>query len=108
MTNTPFDVDNWMDVIAYLVIGLPALVAAVATWHNQSKYRERFNKHEASQQAVLDEVKNSHETNLRDDIDALADSIDRGFTEVHHQIDGLRAELRTERVERIEGDRRHR
>lgn len=104
--NTPFNVDNWMDVIAYLVIGLPALVAAVATWRNQEKYRERFSKHEASQQAVLLEVKNSHETNLRDDIDALALSIDKGFSEVHQQINGLRSELRTERVERIEGDRR--
>lgn len=104
--NTPFNVDNWMDVIAYLVIGLPALVAAVATWRSQERYRARFTIHEASQQAVLDEVKNSHKTNLRDDIDALGAAITKGFIDVNHQIDGLRAELRTERVERIEGDRR--
>lgn len=106
--NTPFNVDNWMDVVAYLVIGLPAMVAAIATWHNQNKYKDRFSRHEASQQQVLEEVKNSHATNLRDDIDALGVAISDGFTEVHLQINGLRSELRTERVERIEGDRRSR
>lgn len=105
--NTPFNPDNWLDVIAYMVIGLPALIAALATWYQQSEYRQRFSKHEASQQLVLDEVKNSHKTNLRDDIDALGVAIDKGFAEVHTQINGLRAELRTERVERIEGDRRY-
>lgn len=104
--NTAFNVDNWMDVVAYLVIGLPALIAALATWRGQVKYRIRFSRHEASQQAVLEEVKNSHATNLRDDIDNLGVAISEGFNEVHVQINGLRSELRTERVERIEGDRR--
>jgi len=103
---TGFNVDNWMDVVAYLVIGLPALIAAVATWHGQNKYKARFTRHEESQNQLLEEVKNSHATNLRDDIDALGVAISNGFSQVHIQINGLRAELRTERVERIEGDRR--
>ncbi|QFG04505.1 minor tail protein [Mycobacterium phage Jeeves] len=45
------------------------------------------------------QVSNSHDENLRDEIT-------RGFREIRQDIGGLREEIRTERVERIAGDKR--
>lgn len=97
--NPSFNPDSWMDLAAYLIIGLPALVAAVATFVVQKRQRDTSEK-------TLYEVKNEHATNLRDDIDDLADAVRDGFSEMHHEMGILREELRHERVERVEGDRR--
>ncbi|ASZ75463.1 minor tail protein [Mycobacterium phage Kimona] len=86
--------DSWWDLAAYAIVGVPATLAAIAAWRG----------HRA--------VTNGHKTHVRDDIDALAKSVDDGFKqmreelhEVKKDIGGLREELRTERIERIEGDR---
>ncbi|TDH57588.1 DUF2746 domain-containing protein [Mycobacterium eburneum] len=62
---------------------------------------------------VREQVKNSHETNLRDDLDSLRVEMRAGFDEMRtahketrRDIGGIREELRDERRERIEGDRR--
>lgn len=94
---------DMQDVLVYFIVGLPAIIAAVAAFRHQNK---QFGKQRQISEQTLHEVKNEHKSNLRDDIDALALAIKDGFHEVRCDISGLREELRTERIERIEGDRR--
>lgn len=50
------------------------------------------------------EVKNSHKTNLREDVDkvlAKLDDVIEGQTRNDHEIAGLRADMRVERQERL-------
>ena len=108
-----FNPEGWMDLLAYLIVGVPATIAALATWKTQKGSVKIWARHERSQKKVLDEVKNNHKTNLRDDIDSLAHSINEGFKEVkqdinnvHQYLHGLRIDIQTERRERIEGDRK--
>lgn len=99
-----FHPDDWNDVVVYLIVGIPAIIAAIAGFRYQNKALGKSNQI-ASQ--TLDQVKNDHDSNLRDDIDTLGSQIRQGFKEIHVDISGLREELRTERIERIEGDRRN-
>ncbi|AFM54992.1 minor tail protein [Mycobacterium phage Astro] len=81
---TPFNPDDWMDVIALIGLGMcPVLAAVIPVW---LKLRD-----------VKEQVCNNHDENLRDEIT-------RGFAEIRKDIGGLREELRTERKERMEGD----
>lgn len=98
-----FHPDDWNDVIVYVIVGLPAILGAVAAFRHQNK---TLGKQTAIAEKMLYEVKNDHRSNLRDDIDALAAQISDGFKNIHTDIHGLREELRTERIERIEGDKR--
>ena len=98
-----FNPDSGIDILAYLVVGLPAIIAAAAAFRHQNKQLK--GQAEIAEQTLY-EVKNNHGTNLRDDIDELGKSINLGFRELKSDTSGLREELRTERVERIEGDRR--
>lgn len=108
-----FDPGSWMDLIAYLIVGVPATIAALATWRSQKGSIKIWARHESSQKEVLNEVKNDHATNLRDDIDGLADAINKGFANTNEHIHnlnkhihGLRVDIQTERSERIEGDKK--
>lgn len=101
-----FHPDGWDDVVTYLIVGIPAIIAAVGVIFNARNAKESHKTQMETADAVLEEVKNDHKINLRDDIDALGASIRQGFKEIHIDISGLREELRTERIERIEGDRR--
>lgn len=56
--------------------------------------------------AVHEQVSNSHESNLRDDIDAIRQEVARGFGQMHHRLNLLQSDLAWERQERIAGDRR--
>lgn len=103
-----FNPDNWMDVVAYLIVGIPAIVAAVGVLLTRQTQKENHQDQTQAADALMFEVKNDHPTNLRDDIDGLSAAIKDGFSDLRKDIHGLREELRTERVERIEGDRRHR
>lgn len=96
--------DDWQDVLVYLIVGIPTIIAAIAGFRHQNKSLSKSNK---MAELTLNQVKNDHDSNLRDDIDALAAQIRQGFKEIHVDISGLREELRTERIERIEGDRRN-
>lgn len=103
--------DQW-DLWYAFIIGLPALVAAVAALWNRREAKARWEAQEQKHDAVLYEVRNSHRTNLRDDLDLLKDLVQDGFSETRKDhastrddIRGLREEIRTERFERIEGDR---
>ena len=105
MDHAFFNPDGWMDVVAYVVIGAPALVAAVGVFVGQRKSQIERTVIKDSAEQILFEVRNEHRTNLRDDIDAVSDSIQSGFAEVRRDVRHLREELRTERIERIEGDK---
>lgn len=56
--------------------------------------------------AIRHQTENSHDTNLRDDIDEIRDIVRDGFKEVRGEIRELRGEISLERAERIESDAR--
>ena len=105
MDHPLFNPDGWMDVVAYLVIGAPALVAAVGVFRGQRKSQIERTVIKENAEQILFEVRNDHRTNLRDDIDSLTSAVNNGFSEVRRDVHDLREELRTERIERIEGDK---
>ncbi|AUV61989.1 minor tail protein [Mycobacterium phage SWU2] len=92
---------DWFGLFAYVIVALPAIIAAVAALRSHRTVQAQ--KHVAVE--TLNQVQNSHDTNLRDDIDQLSSAIREGFQEVRRDIGGLREEVRIERRERIEGDR---
>ena len=100
------DARDGFDLWYAFIIGLPALIAAVATLYGQHKAKARWDAQEERSNTIVAEVKNSHQENLRDEIT-------RGFREVREDIKiileehrQIRHELHTERKERIEGDKR--
>lgn len=97
---TPFNPDSWMDFILLIVIALIGLAGTVLPARIGKRHGKKLD-------TIRDQVINDHpDTNLRDDIDKLGDLLRAGFTETRKDIAGLREEMRTERLERIEGDRR--
>ena len=110
MTDHPvFNPDSWMDMVAYLIIATPALVAAVATLWGQRRRASDQAINKQSGDAILSEVRNKHSTNLRDDIDVVTRTAKEslsGQADIRRDIAGLREELRNERLDRIEGDRK--
>lgn len=97
-----FNPDGWLDILAYGILTVPAIIAAIAA----VKAHGKAAAHKDTSEQTLDQVKNDHDTNLRDDIDEIRELLRDGFSETRKDIGGLREELRTERLERIEGDRR--
>jgi hypothetical protein len=58
---------------------------------------------------IKHQVQNSHETNLRDDVDRVLAGVEtlvEGQRQHSQEISGLREEVRTERLERIDVERR--
>lgn len=96
---TPWNPDSWMDVAALVILALITTGGATLTTVIARRRGKTLG-------AIENQVTNAHDTNLRDDIDRLTILLTEGFTETHKDIRGLREELRTERVERIEGDHR--
>lgn len=66
-----YDANDWFDIGAYFLIALPAILAAVFTWRIKVQANE-----------IRDQVTNDHNTNLRDDIDRLADRVEVAVAEV--------------------------
>ncbi|UJD20960.1 hypothetical protein SEA_HARRYHOUDINI_32 [Mycobacterium phage HarryHoudini] len=97
---TPFNPDSWMDVIALAIISAFSLAGVIGPVLLSS-----HRKQNKTLETVREHVANSHKTNLRDDIDDLSRLVREGFAETRRDIGGLREELRTERIERIEGDK---
>lgn len=96
---TPFNPDSWMDVAALVILALITTGGATLTTVIARRHGKTLG-------SIQDQVTNEHDTNLRDDIDKLTALVAEGFSETRKDIGGLREELRTERIERIEGDRR--
>lgn len=63
-------------------------------------------QHRGTLGAIRDQVQNGHEKPLRVDLDDFRDEMRTGFKDMRRDIGGIREELRDERRERIEGDRR--
>ncbi|QLF84594.1 minor tail protein [Mycobacterium phage Gail] len=104
-----FNPDSWQDVIMLAFVALCGMGGTVLpVWLNQKRHGKQLGE-------IRDQVSNDHSTNLRDDIDELVAAVKTLTTsvgdvktdvrDVRQDIGGLREELRTERVERIEGDR---
>ena len=96
-----FDPSDGIDLWYAFIIGLPALVAAVASVYGHYKTSERLNQHQKQANQLLHEVKNDHPSNLRDDITDIANSVKQGFKDTHDDIHQLRSELDVERRERL-------
>lgn len=92
---TPFNPDSWMDVVLLAFLGvLAALPAIIPVW--------------AKLKRIDHQVSNTHDTNLRDDLDKLGDSIEAGFAETRKEFQLLHEALNIERRERIAGDQARR
>lgn len=91
----PLARDGW-ELATWIIIGLVVIVPGL--------YRKDL-------RAVLHQVKNSHETNLRDDVEGVGDRLDdvldrleefgRDLRGMRSDIGGLRGELREERKDRL-------
>lgn len=93
----PYNPENWVDLVG---LGITGTALAVVAWLSHRRLKGPLDE-------VKDQVQNGHtDTNLRDDIDRLTALVVDGFHETRQDIRGLREEMRIERVERIEGDRR--
>lgn len=89
-----FEPTGWFGLAAYVLLAIPAIIAALAALRSHKEAKETHY-----------EITNDHDSNIRHDIDDLAQIVRDGFSEVRRDIGGLREEIRTERRERIEGDR---
>ncbi|AFI24938.1 hypothetical protein [Mycobacterium phage SWU1] len=96
---TPFNPDSIGDYVTLL--GVAFLTFSVPAW-----FTGRARKHSSDIGEIKEQVCNTHDTNLRDDLDSVkADISDlkeivlQGFHQVNESIN-------LERRERIEGDRR--
>ena len=96
---TPFNPDSWMDVVLLVIIALIGMASATIP-------AVMARRHGKTLGAIEEQVTNEHSTNLRDDIDRISRLVAEGFSETRRDVRELREEMRTERLERIEGDRR--
>ena len=96
---TPFNPDSWMDFIALILIALIGMFGATVPAVLARRHGKTLGN-------IEEQVTNEHSTNLRDDIDRISRLVTDGFAETRDDIHGLREEMQTERIERIEGDRR--
>lgn len=110
-----YEPNDAIGLAGLFIIALPAIISAVLA--GIALWRQR-----ATDKKVDDVKADVRETNLsvncrptpmrgdlddlREDLDTMREEQRRGFQVVSRDIGGLREELRTERVERIEGDRR--
>ncbi|QDK01134.1 minor tail protein [Mycobacterium phage Purky] len=105
-----YNPDDATDLLGLVIIGLPASLPAIAalwvTVRGQRKGRERARRIDAKTDEIHEQVVNTHDTNLRADFDELRDLVTDGFRRVERDIGGMREEIRTERKERIAGDKR--
>lgn len=104
MNITPFNPDDWMDVVALLGISAMGVFSTVAVavlpvWLNLRKQNSHL-------KTIKHEVKNDHgdDTNLRDDIDKIARAVEVGFSEVNSRLLSLHTDLQQERRDRMDGD----
>ncbi|ALA48138.1 minor tail protein [Mycobacterium phage Phlei] len=95
--NSIFNPDNGWEVALLAFMALCTLAGTVyPVWAKLKK--------------IDGQVSNDHQENLREEITRNFKEIRQEFAdfrkEIHDDITGLRADLRTERIERIEGDKR--
>ncbi|EHB44160.1 bacteriophage protein [Mycolicibacterium rhodesiae JS60] len=84
--------DDWKDMATIMFLGAcPVIAAGLPLWFKMRK--------------IDGQVSNTHDENLRDEITRGFKEIREDNREIRKDIGGLREELRTERKERIDGDR---
>lgn len=88
----PINADSWMDVAAYAVVGVPALIASLGALHVAKKNAVAQQAVAADVTEVKDQVANTHTTNLRADLDSKADKED--VAAVSAKVDDLAKEMR--------------
>ncbi|AXC38492.1 hypothetical protein SEA_RUBEELU_29 [Mycobacterium phage Rubeelu] len=108
-----YEPDDTIGLLGLLVVNGAAIIAAIGTIvlsiitvRGQRAGQDRARKIDAKTDEIHEQVVNTHETNLRADFDELRDLVTDGFRRVERDIGGIREEIRTERKERIAGDRR--
>lgn len=101
------DVHDYWDIIAILLIVMgPIVGGAVPLVLKQRAHNRHVTK---TLGAVHDNVQNGHDTPLRADLDQMMSKLDyviRAQRAQGKDIAGIREEIRTERIERITGDKR--
>lgn len=98
------DVRDAWDLWYAFIVGLPTLIAAVGVvWHRRDA-KTHWAAQDQKHDAVLDQVRNSHPTNLRDDIDSIKRLIESTHRETCQELRQVRDALNIERQDRIEGD----
>lgn len=83
-------------VLTAIVTGIFSLIGVVVV--------EMFRRQRRVLHEVRSQVKNSHSTNLRDDLDELRDGLGRVLASSErqeHSLNGIRTDLRVEREERL-------
>ncbi|ALH46877.1 minor tail protein [Mycobacterium phage Theia] len=93
----PFNPDSWMDVFLLLGLGVLGLAGTVLPIV--------LGKHGKKIDRIEEQVCNTHDTNMRDDLDELRELVIEGFADMRREFLAVRNELNTERIERIEGDK---
>ncbi|AGI12976.1 hypothetical protein PBI_BUTTERS_29 [Mycobacterium phage Butters] len=108
-----YEPDDTIGLLGLLVVNGAAIIAAIGTIvlsiitvRGQRAGQDRARKIDAKTDEIHEQVVNTHDTNLRADFDELRDLVTDGFRRVERDIGGIREEIRTERKERIAGDRR--
>ena len=94
---TPYNPDDWIDILGLflMVVGVVGAAGAPA-WITTRRHKAMS----ADLAVVKDQVKNNHTSNLRCDLDDIADQL-RGL---RSDVGQLRGELREERHDRIAAD----
>lgn len=100
-------VNQWVEsekVVLALVASISASVTGLFAWLNARAGTRKVEQVQQTAEAIKDQVKNSHDTNLRDDIDKLAVLMtkaveigERNSAEIGH----LRQDIHMERRERL-------
>lgn len=103
-----YEPDDAIGLLGLFVIGLPAIISAVLA--GLALYRQRGTDRKVDDVAAgvqeTNRSVNCRPTPMRGDLDGMREEMRAGFQQIGRDIGGLREELRTERLERIEGDKR--
>lgn len=103
-----YEPDDAIGLAGLFIIGLPALISAVlaglALWRQRGT--ERKVDDVAAGVRETNRSVNGRPTPMRGDLDEMRSEMQAGFRQMTRDIGGLREEIRTERTERIEGDKR--
>lgn len=79
--------DSTLDLWMALIIAIPSIIGAVATWHNRKDLK-----------LVKFQVQNSHKANFRDEVTDIGSVVEK----LSESIENLRVDVATERHERRE------
>lgn len=98
MTSGPTSIDSWFEFIVWLLlVTVPTITTVLLA--NRAQSKRSASKHSQLAEDVTevkDQVKNSHRTNLRDDLDRLTSIVESLAADIR----GLRNDVEFDRGER--------